>query len=73
LRSCLLREVLNKRIELSTQARFSIPLPVQIVEQLVHEDKRRLALGQKLPDHLCGRCDALRVVLSNDGEALFAA
>ena len=73
MRSRLLREVLNKRIELAAQARFSVPFPVQIVEQLVHEDERRLILGQKLSDHLCGRCDALLVVLGNDGEAFFTA
>jgi len=73
LRSRFLREVLNKRIELSTQTRLSIPLPVQIVEQFIHEDKHRIVLRQKLPDHLCGRCYALSVVPSNGGEALFAA
>jgi hypothetical protein len=62
---------LNKRIELSAQAGFPIPFSVQIVEQFVHEDEHRHILGQKLPDYLRGRRDALSVMRSNYGEAFF--
>ena len=64
---------MDKRVELAAQPCFSVPLTVQVVEQLVHEDERRLVLGQKLPDHLRRRRSTLLVVFGNDGEAFRAA
>ena len=65
----LLGEVLEEVVELRREAR--LPGPAHVVEQLVHEDERRL-LREHLPNHVAGRGDALVVVLGDGGERLLA-
>ena len=65
-----LREVLEEVVELVDKP--GLAGAAHVVEQLVHEDERRL-LGEHLPDHVAGRGDALLVVLGDHGERLLAA